>query len=309
MSKLSCHIFKVYDPNLPDNERPEYWDRKMEDLYFSDPGRFVKIISNSTVFSFLAAHIPSRGLILDGGCGSNYIANIFDTKDRRIVGLDFAAGNLMKGKEIYPEGLAVAGDLNRLPFADSSFDCVISMSSAEHLECGPRLLFEETRRVLKKGCPFLLFIPTFNIEDVIANIAGFLKAPQKGPLKSIPHFESDKLFRVVTETKYEEEKGFFAYWFCRRLIMDMLTTAGFDVKKCVPLDVAGGLMRSRIFRKFARRLVLNSMQRLVDMEEKTPAGLASRIFILEDIYHNRLHAMVHNLVGTFYRYGFGFVCL
>ena len=92
--------FKVYDSDMSGEKRSDYWDKKMEEIYFTNPELLIQILSKTGACSFINQFLPEEGLVLDGGCGSNFLAKMFDTEKRKIVGLDFAMSNLLKGKDI-----------------------------------------------------------------------------------------------------------------------------------------------------------------------------------------------------------------
>ncbi|HVE52409.1 MAG TPA: class I SAM-dependent methyltransferase [Ramlibacter sp.] len=54
----------------------------------------------------------------------------------------------------------VVGNANRIPFADASFDCVLSSSALEHDKYFWRTI-AEVRRVLRKGGVFIVGVPIY----------------------------------------------------------------------------------------------------------------------------------------------------
>lgn len=305
---MKGYTFKIYDSEMENEERSDYWESKMENLYFTHPEVFAQVMSHTGICSFIKHYLPDQCLVLDGGCGSNYLSKIFDTEARKIVGVDFAVNSLVRGKEIYSEAYSIGGDLNCLPFLDDSFDAILSISTAEHIESGPRLLFEETQRVLKKGGLFLCFIPTYNIEDLLINrIKCLCQRNRKGLLK-LPHAESYKLYKNINEIKIEDREGFFAYWFNRRSLKEMLNETGFTIDKSFELDVLGGVSRSRIIGKFVKRFVEKSFLKMLKKTPDQKYTWTERVLLKEDIYGNKLDFLIHKLIGSLYRYAFAFVC-
>jgi len=301
--------FKVYDPNMSGEKRSDYWDKKMEELYFTHPELLIQILSKSCALSFINQFLPEEGLILDGGCGSNFLAKMLDTEKRKIVGLDFAISNLTKGKDVYQDVYAVGGDLNRLPFKDDSFDAILSASTAEHIERGPQLLFEETRRVLKDERVFLCIMPTYNLEDLIVDKVGGPFAKRNDGLRETTHMESKMLYKPVKTIEEEGRDGFFAYWFSRRSIERMLKDAGFSVEKSFSLDILGGMARSRFLGGYSRELqkktIVSMMQRAPDIKE----SWFEKIFMQEEIYDCWFNRLIHNSASALYRYVLAFVCI
>ena len=88
------------------------------------------------------------GRLLDLGAGTGLVARaasgIFDLR----VGLDISPRMLAAGRQAFD--LAVAGDVDRLPFADASFDAVTCFAVLHHLY-GFDALAREAARVLAPG--------------------------------------------------------------------------------------------------------------------------------------------------------------
>ena len=90
---------------------------------------------------------PQR--ILDGGCGTGYGASLLRQRwpDALVVGCDLAPAMIRQARV---RGIApVCGDLERLPFADASFDLVWSSLALQW--CQPALAYAELQRVLAPG--------------------------------------------------------------------------------------------------------------------------------------------------------------
>jgi dolichol-phosphate mannosyltransferase len=94
------------------------------------------------------------GQCLDVGCGSSRILCSLD----RVVGVDILARKLRWARR-YGKPLVNASTFD-LPFADGSFDCVISSEVIEHIPAGQRP-FLEMRRVLKDGGSLILGTPDY----------------------------------------------------------------------------------------------------------------------------------------------------
>lgn len=103
----------------------------------------------------LAATLPTMQIatkpmrILDGGCGTGYGASLLRRQwpDALVVGCDLAPE---MARKTMARGIAsVCGDLERLPFADASFD--LAWSSLALQWCQPALAYAELQRVLAPG--------------------------------------------------------------------------------------------------------------------------------------------------------------
>jgi ubiquinone/menaquinone biosynthesis C-methylase UbiE len=125
----------------------------------------------------LFAHIPmleARAAYLEVGCGAGAVAACVASElGLSATGIDIDTGQIASARDAFGAGSArfVAADAARLPFADESFDIVLSFMATHHIEELDRAL-GEIRRVLKPGGHFVyadVFLPR-----VIAVIAGVL---------------------------------------------------------------------------------------------------------------------------------------
>jgi SAM-dependent methyltransferase len=101
------------------------------------------------------AHVPPGSVLLDAGCGRG---RTFLYRRRlpsvRVVGLDISP-HARDNPNVDSQTL---GNLEALPFADASFDAVLSTHVAEHL-ARPETAFDEMARVLRPGGRLLLLTP------------------------------------------------------------------------------------------------------------------------------------------------------
>jgi ubiquinone/menaquinone biosynthesis C-methylase UbiE len=121
--------------------------------------------------------------LLDAGCGRymKYCKDLVGVGT--VVGIDLES-TLETNNRTLPFG--VRGDVGRLPFADETFDVVISRSVIEHLEDPPQV-FREFYRVMKPGGRVVLVTP--NKYDYVSLIAAV--TPYK-----FHRFLVSKIFRV-----------------------------------------------------------------------------------------------------------------
>jgi ubiquinone/menaquinone biosynthesis C-methylase UbiE len=116
----------------------------------------------------LAEHRATPRQVLDAGTGTARIPILINQRQQRlsqplwqITAIDLAANMLKIGAEhVARAGLTqtiqlAQVDVKNLPYADASFDLVISNSIVHHLP-DPLPFFKELRRVLKPGGGFLL---------------------------------------------------------------------------------------------------------------------------------------------------------
>ena len=111
-------------------------------------------------YAFAAGFVKGK-VVLDvaSGCGygSSYLS---DKGARAVIGGDILAEQIEAAQKYYGrEGVEfLLLDATRLPFADNSFDAVVSMETIEHLEQYQDYL-SECKRVLKEGGLFICSTP------------------------------------------------------------------------------------------------------------------------------------------------------
>ena len=117
----------------------------------------------------LKQNIPPQSVILDAGCGTGESTKtvLRLTQPRQIIGIDISSGMLNVAQEKLPDPRVIfkKSDMRHLPFADKSFDAVISTWAIETLP-DPKAAVKEFLRVIKDdGYVIYLFssLPKFGI--------------------------------------------------------------------------------------------------------------------------------------------------
>lgn len=107
-----------------------------------------------------AANLRGHERVLDAGCGAGHTAVRFAPHAAEVVALDFTPSMLRQVERLAAQrGLTNIstrpGDVESLPFADATFDRVVSRYSAHHW-ARPEQALREFRRVLRPGGQFIL---------------------------------------------------------------------------------------------------------------------------------------------------------
>ena len=109
--------------------------------------------------AYLAALTLTRGRrVLEAGCGEGYGAAMLRDDGAEVVAVDLDQPTILHAKAQY-DLVSVQGNLVALPFADASFDTVVSMQTIEHLWDQPAFVAECARILAGHG---LLVLTTPN---------------------------------------------------------------------------------------------------------------------------------------------------
>jgi ubiquinone/menaquinone biosynthesis C-methylase UbiE len=110
----------------------------------------------------LAERLPSRGRILEVGCGTGGLLVAAARMGRTIEGVDLASRWLVIARRrLKDHGLNVsllAAEAERLPYPSQTFDAVVADSVLEHLD-DPARAVAEWRRVLRPGGRLIVWSP------------------------------------------------------------------------------------------------------------------------------------------------------
>ena len=128
----------------------DHWAEKYDQWFETPMGKLIKGYESKLILRMLA---PEPGeLILDAGCGTGIFTEDIIETGARVVGLELAFDMLRRavtkcsGQTFH----SVIGDIQRLPFADASFNKAISITAIEFIQDARRAV-EELFRVTKPG--------------------------------------------------------------------------------------------------------------------------------------------------------------
>ncbi len=107
-----------------------------------------------------AAGMQGDERVLDAGCGAGHAAASFAPHAAEVEALDFTA-KMLRQVDVLAESRGLTnirtrlGDVEKIPYTDSSFDLVVSRYSAHHW-ARPDKALREIQRVLRPGGKFVL---------------------------------------------------------------------------------------------------------------------------------------------------------
>ena len=117
-----------------------------------------QLLQYEAIADRLAAERPGR--LLDWGCGFGQMTKLLSERGVDVTAFEYRSDGEQEGidsLERYPElDVHVSSDPVRLPFADSSFDSVLSCGVLEHVQY-PDGSLEEIRRVLSADGTFYVY--------------------------------------------------------------------------------------------------------------------------------------------------------
>lgn len=159
--------------------------------------------------------------VLDLGCGDGLTAAFLAEKGFRVTGIDYSAVGVEKTRARLGErGTAVKGDIYEpLPFADASFDAVVSYQVINHNTLDKiRELLGEVRRVLRAG-------GLFSVKVADASTYSFTYHD------GLYFDEFGSVFRLIAPRTFlpiaGHEKGVVHYDFNEEILLRELKQAGF----------------------------------------------------------------------------------
>jgi SAM-dependent methyltransferase len=109
--------------------------------------------SEQRLREYISRKIPkTKGVMLDVGCGSAWVAKLFCSKGYPVVSFDISEKNTQEALKRYPSEnhAAVAGDVFSPPFRKESFDYIIASEIIEHIT-EPDTFVKKLFELLKPG--------------------------------------------------------------------------------------------------------------------------------------------------------------
>ena len=128
-------------------DAPAWYNRLIDNLQFQAMRRALAI-----------AQIPQGARFLDIGCGTGRWLRRYKERGFGAMGMDATLGMLRTARQHGIAAPLVAGDAQRLPFPDASFDAVSDVTVVQHIPLAsqPRALGEMLRVLKPGGCSILI---------------------------------------------------------------------------------------------------------------------------------------------------------
>lgn len=182
------------------------------------PGAMEKVLSRAyggdrTPYEWLARAVSaSAATVLDLACGAGAMVERLQKPGRLVVGLDRSEAELREGQR-RGRGPFVQGHASYLPFADGSFDAVVTSLGISVVADRPRFL-AEAARVLRPGGVFAALTPSLrpaNIEDlrIVSRLGGHLRTSPHLP--GVTEFKAKRALGEVGLTLAEDKRAKYYY--------------------------------------------------------------------------------------------------
>lgn len=119
---------------------------------------------------FVQALVPAAGTVLEAGAGSGRWVRALTSLGYVATGIEISQADVARFRSEWPCIPYDHGNVEAMPYADASFDALLSLGVIEHLFHGPEQAIAEMRRVLKPNGVMLLTVPhanpSFRLEQV-----------------------------------------------------------------------------------------------------------------------------------------------
>ncbi len=112
----------------------------------------------------MLAELPAGAKVLDVACGEGELTQFLAESGCRVWGADLSEAEIRKGLPRNGGAAYAVADITGLPFADESFDWVVSFDTLDDVPEESRAISELTR-VLKRGGYLLLCVPVKSPTD------------------------------------------------------------------------------------------------------------------------------------------------
>ena len=132
-------------------------------------------------YGIVTENLPRVDKVLDLGCGTGMLLSELTRRSEFVVGVDTSPEmlELARGREGSAE--LVLADADHLPFADRSFDAVVSVTLLQNMPA-PATTVREAARVLKPGG--IAIMTTLKRKHSLGELESWIRAAGLEPLNS-----------------------------------------------------------------------------------------------------------------------------
>ena len=165
MMATRCRPQKVHASTVPAMAMSSSQDKQNEIAFFDGHAAadaydvFTPATNDRLIDAFVAlSRLPSGSRVVDLGCGSGVFTDVLQRRGYRCSGVDLSPKLIEIARAKFRDVEFVEGDVERLSFADKSFDGVLLSGLVHHLP-DPSRCAAEVFRILRPGGKFVAFDP------------------------------------------------------------------------------------------------------------------------------------------------------
>lgn len=173
-----------------------------------DTNRRIEVLFND----FLGNENLSGKKLLDAGCGTGWFSKKSVERGATVTAIDLSESLVKITRQKVPGITGVVGSVMNLPFADNTFDIVISSEVIEHTP-DPHQATLEMVRVLKPGGKFCITTPNKSFWYFSLVIADFLRIRKYQGLENWSHYHEYKEFLKEAGIEIVAYKGIHLFPF------------------------------------------------------------------------------------------------
>ncbi len=210
--------------------------------YFARAGKGQALRRDPPLSDKLLDYI-GKGKVLDIGCGRGWFMSRLQEKGYEVFGIDISPPRL---KEASRYGAVIMASADKLPFKDSSFDIITSLTVLHHMD-NPWHVIDDARRVLKENG--IIYI-TESVEDNPVFLLMRKAYPCWGgdPVKA--RFKRLQIKTALSRNGFhilsEETWGGNIYWMWR-----IIASRLFPLRKLSPLIIFMENRINKVFKRFS----------------------------------------------------------
>jgi SAM-dependent methyltransferase len=209
-------MIPIFKYNPAGFDRTRAWNDRYRSLY--TPEKSLDEYTQQSFWPKLKSYLKKDGRYLDVGCGIGGWVLFLNEQGFQADGVDSNASAVRALSEYNPDVSVKIASAGSIPYADETFDGVLSIGSLEYAEGEVASALKEMHRTVKKGGFICVEVPLYN------GLRQMLYVPMK------------RLEGVIR--KSQDRKPTFAYYlFGRREFEKMITDAGFSIQEVLPHDL------------------------------------------------------------------------